>query len=162
MTEAEWLACVNPRPMLENLQGKASDRKLRLLGCGFCRAVWGRLTHPATRRSVEVAELFADGKARTGDLQRAFQEADGAAQDPERPEPAGFFQLGIPAGAAFVARPQLDPELLWNIAELLRDDSDENGYAIHFDFEADQVRYEEVRKKAWHELGEETRQLGLR
>jgi hypothetical protein len=30
MTEAEWLACTDPRPMLEYLRGRASERKLRL------------------------------------------------------------------------------------------------------------------------------------
>src|SRR3712207_1024524 len=30
VTEAEWLACDDPRPMLEFLRGKASERKLRL------------------------------------------------------------------------------------------------------------------------------------
>lgn len=30
MTEAEWLACTNPEPMLEFLRRKASDRKVRL------------------------------------------------------------------------------------------------------------------------------------
>ena len=30
MTEAEWLACTDPTPMLLFLHGRASDRKLRL------------------------------------------------------------------------------------------------------------------------------------
>jgi hypothetical protein len=30
MTEAEWLACDDPAPMLGSVRGKASDRKLRL------------------------------------------------------------------------------------------------------------------------------------
>src|SRR4051812_20668122 len=30
MTEAEWLACDDPQPMLDFLRGKVGDRKLRL------------------------------------------------------------------------------------------------------------------------------------
>jgi len=37
MTEAEWLASTNPQDMLEFLGSKASDRKLRLFTCFFCR-----------------------------------------------------------------------------------------------------------------------------
>ena len=38
MTEAEWLACNDPTPMLEFLRDKASERKLRLFFCACCRS----------------------------------------------------------------------------------------------------------------------------
>jgi hypothetical protein len=39
VTEAEWMACTDPTPMLEFLQGKASERKVRLFACDCYRAV---------------------------------------------------------------------------------------------------------------------------
>jgi hypothetical protein len=34
MTEAEWIACVDPKLMLEFLRGRSSERKLRKGRCG--------------------------------------------------------------------------------------------------------------------------------
>jgi hypothetical protein len=70
MTEAEWLACEDPQPMLEFLRGKVSDRKLRLFACGCCRRVEQFLGEDSNR-DVQVAEKFADGLASEDELWRA-------------------------------------------------------------------------------------------
>ncbi len=63
MTEQEWLDCSDPTPMLEFLRDKASDRKLRLFAVAYCRSIWPSLTSIRSRRSVEISELYADGRS---------------------------------------------------------------------------------------------------
>ena len=62
MTEREWLGCTRPKPMLEFLEGKVSDRKLRLFACACCRSIWHLLREQCLRDAVEAAEKFADGR----------------------------------------------------------------------------------------------------
>jgi hypothetical protein len=59
MTEAEWLTCEEPAPMLSQLRGIASTRKLRLFACLCCRRVW-HLLEVRGRHAVEMAEGLAD------------------------------------------------------------------------------------------------------
>jgi hypothetical protein len=65
MTEQEWLTGSSDElhsiRMVNQLR-LGSDRKLRLLGCAFCREVWTQLS-PLGRRAVEIAEEFAEGFA---------------------------------------------------------------------------------------------------
>jgi hypothetical protein len=61
MTEAEWLACTDPAPMLEFLGDRASSRKLRLFAVACCRRIWPLITEAHCREAVEVAERLADG-----------------------------------------------------------------------------------------------------
>src|SRR5438552_3546524 len=69
MSEAEWLDCTDPGPMLAFLKGKASERNLRLYAVACCRRIWPLLREKkVTRRTVEFAEKFADGLATKDEL----------------------------------------------------------------------------------------------
>jgi hypothetical protein len=61
MTEREWLDCKDSTLMLQFLQGKASDRKLRLFACACGRYVWHLFPDERCRRAIEVGEQYADG-----------------------------------------------------------------------------------------------------
>jgi hypothetical protein len=77
MTEAEWLACNDPTPMLEFLAGKAGDRKLRLFACACSRQLLTLLPEPAPREAVEAAERYADGALNKRAYLRAAHAFDG-------------------------------------------------------------------------------------
>jgi hypothetical protein len=60
MTEADWLACESPEPMLGFLQRRPSDRKLRLFGCACSRRSWHLFTDERSRKAVQLGERYAD------------------------------------------------------------------------------------------------------
>jgi hypothetical protein len=80
MTESEWQACADPRPMLEFLKGRMSDRKLRLFACACCRRIWHLLSNKGIRDTIEIAERFADGLVRDEERSDACKMAQQAAQ----------------------------------------------------------------------------------
>jgi hypothetical protein len=65
VNDHEWLACEDPRPMLEFLRESpdcaVSDRQLGLYVCACWRAAWPLLTDERGRRAVEAAERYAEG-----------------------------------------------------------------------------------------------------
>ena len=82
MTESDWLACTDPRRLLDYLEvyhkaarTKGGRRKLRLLACACCRRLWHLAKYDKGRRGVEVAERYADGLAGKEEL-RAAREVD--------------------------------------------------------------------------------------
>jgi hypothetical protein len=76
MTEAEWLSCTDPMPILAFLRGQASERMLRLFACACCRRIWHLLNNDRNRKALETAERYAEGL--TGSQELAFaQDATG-------------------------------------------------------------------------------------
>jgi hypothetical protein len=61
MTEAEWLACDDPKEMLAFLRGGSSDRKLRLFACVAVRRVWHLIPEAIGHLAVEASEKVVDG-----------------------------------------------------------------------------------------------------
>jgi hypothetical protein len=89
VTEAEWVACSDPELMLEHLRGRrVYDRKLRLFACACCRLSWEWLKDERSRRAVEVAEQFADRRAKGHELASASRAAHAVVAD---------FLRGLPA-----------------------------------------------------------------
>ena len=79
MTEAEWLAGVEPSKMLK-WAGFMRNRKNRLFAVACCRCVWRHLIDLRSRHAVDVAERYADGCATDEELSKAEQGA-GLAHD---------------------------------------------------------------------------------
>ncbi len=78
MTEAERLTTTEPTEMLEFLEGKAIDRKLRLLACCVRHSWWPVLSDARSRTALEVSERFADGIATEDELFAATEQARAA------------------------------------------------------------------------------------
>ncbi|HEY7428982.1 MAG TPA: hypothetical protein VH682_32425 [Gemmataceae bacterium] len=79
MTEEEWLAGLDPTPMLEHIRVTGSERKLRLFACALARQVWSLLCAKRIRKAVESAERFADGQVSKGEMTAAGAAAQQAA-----------------------------------------------------------------------------------
>src|SRR5262245_56685290 len=78
VTEAEWLACADPRQLLNGLRYKSRERQLRLFSCPCCRLAWHLLPRLCHRLVVAV-ELYTDGELSPTTLATLF---DG--YDPDR------------------------------------------------------------------------------
>jgi hypothetical protein len=121
MTEADWLGHTSPDEMLSFLAARASDRSLRLFACVCCRRAWPSLPDERSRRAVEVAERFADGDARTGEVRAArgaaraaARAARGAARAAARAAPLQLRAVAV--AAARCANPYVDAAVARRIA----------------------------------------------
>jgi hypothetical protein len=77
MTVSEWLACTDPRQLLEAVQGsgKASDRQFRLFAVACYRCIWHLLLDRRSRDAVEVLERLADGGVPRAEVEHALRGA---------------------------------------------------------------------------------------
>jgi hypothetical protein len=128
VTEAEWDACTDPKPMLEALRGRASDRQFQLFSCGCCRKVWHLLTAECSREAVEVSEYYADGRATEREVYAAREQAQHHFQSNymhrNGPAYAAAYKcgwLGAPSVAALMVYQHLGQNTC-PIAEPLHDD----------------------------------------
>jgi len=80
MNEQEWLACADRTMMLSHLEGRVTERKLRLFAVACCRHIWDLLPDRRSRTAVEVAEQYADRQAdekqQLGVLKQALEAAN--------------------------------------------------------------------------------------
>lgn len=96
MTEADWLACPDPEPMLAFARGEPPPRcvgvwwfggglgrKLRLFATACGRRCWPLLRDDRSRAALEVVERFADGNALPGELTRVWIVASQATDEAE-------------------------------------------------------------------------------
>jgi hypothetical protein len=84
MDEVTWLTSIDPRLMLLSLRGQASERKLRLAACAFCRLLHDLLVDEGLA-ALDAAEKYADGLI---DL-AALNAARNAARSPDM-TPKGY------------------------------------------------------------------------
>jgi hypothetical protein len=121
VTSAEWNRCTDASLMLAFLQGKVSDRKLRLFGVACCRQEWSLFFDQRSKHGVDVSERYADGLATEEELRSAEGEA-WAARDLiwERSVEEGTYEhTGWMAGeaasdAAWAAQVEYDVSRLMN------------------------------------------------
>ena len=75
MTEAEWLTCVVPGPMLEQLAGHGTYRKRVLLALSWCDRIWDLLFDNRSREALQVTRQWLEGTAKKSQLFTACEAA---------------------------------------------------------------------------------------
>jgi hypothetical protein len=106
MAEAEWLAAIDPTPMLESLGTSTSNRKLRLFCCASCLRAAHLLTEDYVRyarKALAVFEQHLEGLASDQELQTAWGGVFGDVMDAgaavAHPGEADYYAISAAASA---------------------------------------------------------------
>jgi hypothetical protein len=110
MTEAEWLACTDPKAMLEILLCRATERKLRLFAVACCRRIWPQMTDARSRQAVELAERSTDELVSDLELSAVSAEAEEAFKESLTDDEGKYVsdddpQFHAASAASFASRP---------------------------------------------------------
>jgi hypothetical protein len=82
MTEEEWLACTDPKPMLRFLRGKVSERKLRLFALACCERIDSQISDPRSRAALAFTATHVEsGLARRKGRPAVAEAADAAKKE---------------------------------------------------------------------------------
>jgi hypothetical protein len=157
MTEAEWLACTDPAPMLGHLRGKTSDRRLRLFAVACCRRIWKLMVWEPSRQAVAAAERFAEGMAREKELAGARHVASRVIEE--------WGLLGSTTHAAQAATNAAEHDLVWVSTNqtAAQFDASVAAAAVVGDYASQSRRRPEAgqRATAWAELKERSVQSDI-
>jgi hypothetical protein len=99
MTEADWMACANPTDMIVCMRGKASRRKQMLYLIACCRRIWPLLADERSRRAIEFAEGYVEGKSNLREMKVVRKAAEQAARAAQKK----FMQSVASQAAALAA-----------------------------------------------------------
>jgi hypothetical protein len=89
MREEQWLACMDPEPMLKFLGKRCTPRKLHLIAIACCRRIRHLITQSDTRRLLDLAPESVDRAINESELRilissawyAGFKEIDRVAEE---------------------------------------------------------------------------------
>jgi hypothetical protein len=73
VAEEQWLKSTDSDPMLKHLGPNADHRLYRLFACACVRRIWHLLEDRRSKKAVEVAEEFAEGRVSNEQLRKAAE-----------------------------------------------------------------------------------------
>ncbi len=81
MTEAEWFCSTDLYPMLEHIEGKTSDRKLRLFAIACCHRPYFEFDDERYRKAIQLAERMAEENVGQTEWRQYYEPAYDAAYE---------------------------------------------------------------------------------